>query len=255
MRVIGIIGYHNSGKTYAGTRIAGELKNRGYTVAAVKHIHGNLDYADKDTAQFTRFCHRVVGLRTHTIPPGNRKTPDGIQTNEVSTDEVYTIEKKKTSLQNILLSMDTDFSSDSRIDFAIVEGFKDAATFPKIICDTPGGKVLDHPLGIGHMQVCEVDENKISQLCDLIEEKAFFLAGADCKKCGFSTCFDYARALIAGKVRQADCLSLPGDIHVSINGETFALHPFVGNTLKGTILGFIKNLKGYKEGSVVIKIS
>lgn len=226
MRAIGLIGYHNSGKTFVGTKIASELKNRGYSVSAVKHIHGSFEYADKDTAQLALHCERVFGL---------------------SGNEVYSIEKRETSLQNILLALQTDFT--------IIEGFKDAATFPKIICDQPGEKTLHHGLAIAHIRMNEVDEKKISRLCDLIEEKAFFLAGADCKKCGFSTCPGYADAIIKGKVKKADCLSLPDDIHVSINGEEFPLHPFVSNTLKGTILGFIRNLKGYKEGKVIIKIS
>jgi molybdopterin-guanine dinucleotide biosynthesis protein B len=221
-----LIGYHNSGKTFVGAKIASELKARGYSVSAVKHIHGDLEYSDKDTAQFALHCTQVVGLKEN---------------------EVYTIEKRKTSLQNILLSIQTDFT--------IIEGFKDAATFPKIICHQPGKTSLDHPLAVAHAGMNEIDDKKISRLCDLIEQKAFFLAGADCKKCGFPTCFEYAQAILSGKTTKTDCLSLPQDIHVSIDGEVFPLHSFVSNTLKGTILGFIRNLKGYKEGKVVIKIS
>lgn len=241
MRAIGLIGYHNSGKTSVGIKIASELKARGYTVSAVKHIHGALEYPDKDTARFAQHCSSVVGLMEH---------------------EVYTIEKRDTSLQNILLSLQTDFT--------IIEGFKEAETFPKIIftqhslspgngfskgSNQQGSSTLQHPLALAHVMMNDVDEKKLSWLCDLIEKKAFFLAGADCGKCGYSTCFDYAEAIVSGKTSGAECLSLPKDVHVTVDGEEFPLHPFVSNTLKGTILGFISNLKGYKDGKVEIRIS
>ena len=128
-------------------------------------------------------------------------------------------------------------------------------TFPKIVCCLPDKGQPAHELAIAHIKKEEVNDHAITELCDLIEEKAFFLAGTDCKKCGFSSCLEYAKAIIAGKITTAGCLSLPTDIHLSIDGEEFPLHSFVSNTLKGTILGFIQNLKGYKEGKITIEIN
>ena len=218
MRAIGLIGYHNSGKTCIGIKIAEVLKSRGYSVSAVKHIHRDVAFTDKDTALYSEHCTKVIGL---------------------TREEIHTIDRKTTNLQQILLSLQTDF--------VIIEGFKDAATFPKIICDTEGEQ-LHHRLALTHVEKGGMDDKNISQLCDEIEKKAFFLAGADCTECGYSTCSEYADAILHGKTAQSECLSLPKDIRVSIDGAEIPLKSYVSNTLKGTILGFLKNLKGYKKG-------
>ncbi|MBN2443689.1 MAG: molybdopterin-guanine dinucleotide biosynthesis protein MobB [Spirochaetales bacterium] len=225
MRAIGIIGYHNSGKTYVGTKIAAELTKRGYSVSAIKHIHGSMKHADNDTSHYISHCSNIIGI---------------------SGDQVLTIENKVMTLQENLLSITTDF--------VIIEGFKEAATFPKIICDVPEQGSPDHDLKIAHINAREITDEKIADLCDLIEEKAFFFAGTNCKKCGYSSCLEFGKAIITGKTLENHCASLPKDIHLRINGEEFPLHSFVSSTLKGTIIGFIKNLKGYKEGKVTIEI-
>ena len=48
-RVIGIIGYHNSGKTTLIRKLARELMDRGYAVAVVKHLSHRVDVPGKDT--------------------------------------------------------------------------------------------------------------------------------------------------------------------------------------------------------------
>lgn len=49
--VISIVGYSNSGKTTLLVKLLGELKNKGFRVATVKHHHGDfdIDIPGKDT--------------------------------------------------------------------------------------------------------------------------------------------------------------------------------------------------------------
>jgi hypothetical protein len=39
-----------------------------------------------------------------------------------------------------------------------------------------------------------------------------------------------------------------------VDGKEFALNPFTANLCKQTILGMLSSLKGYKKGTVTIRI-
>ena len=58
MKIFGIIGWQNSGKTTLTERLLAELLSRGYTVSTVKHVHHDvdLDKPGKDT-----WRHREAG--------------------------------------------------------------------------------------------------------------------------------------------------------------------------------------------------
>jgi molybdopterin-guanine dinucleotide biosynthesis protein B len=49
-RIVGIVGYKDSGKTTLTRRLAHELTGKGYKVAVIKHTHHTLDAPGKDTA-------------------------------------------------------------------------------------------------------------------------------------------------------------------------------------------------------------
>ena len=50
LKVVGIIGYKNSGKTTLIQALAHELAGRGHEVAVIKHTSHHLDLPGKDTA-------------------------------------------------------------------------------------------------------------------------------------------------------------------------------------------------------------
>jgi molybdopterin-guanine dinucleotide biosynthesis adapter protein len=58
MKVFGIIGWKNAGKTSLMERLVAEITGRGFTVSTVKHVHHDvdLDQPGKDT-----FRHRAAG--------------------------------------------------------------------------------------------------------------------------------------------------------------------------------------------------
>lgn len=69
MRVYGVIGWKNSGKTSLMERLVAEITGRGFTVSTVKHVHHavDLDQPGKDT-----FRHRAAGAREVVLASADR---------------------------------------------------------------------------------------------------------------------------------------------------------------------------------------
>ncbi len=105
LKVIGIIGYKNSGKTTLARTLARELTGRGQGVAVIKHSSHSLDLPGKDTAALGEAVSQV-GF--------------------ISPQESAVFWKKPLSLENIIPYLKTDI--------VLVEGFKQGKTFPKIVC-------------------------------------------------------------------------------------------------------------------------
>ena len=69
MRVYGVIGWKNSGKTGLMERLVTEITGRGFSVSTVKHVHHavDLDQPGKDS-----FRHRVAGAREVVLASADR---------------------------------------------------------------------------------------------------------------------------------------------------------------------------------------
>ena len=69
MRVYGVIGWKNSGKTSLMERLVAEITGRGLSVSTVKHVHHDvdLDSPGKDT-----FRHRVAGAQEVVLASADR---------------------------------------------------------------------------------------------------------------------------------------------------------------------------------------
>jgi molybdopterin-guanine dinucleotide biosynthesis protein B len=69
MKVFGIIGWKNAGKTSLMERLVAEITARGLTVSTVKHVHHDvdLDQPGKDT-----FRHRAAGASEVILASANR---------------------------------------------------------------------------------------------------------------------------------------------------------------------------------------
>jgi molybdopterin-guanine dinucleotide biosynthesis adapter protein len=69
MRVFGIIGWKNAGKTSLMERLVAEITGRGFSVSTVKHVHHavDLDQPGKDT-----FRHRQAGAREVVLASADR---------------------------------------------------------------------------------------------------------------------------------------------------------------------------------------
>lgn len=69
MKVYGVIGWKNSGKTSLMERLVTEITGRGFTVSTVKHVHHavDLDQPGKDT-----YRHRQAGAREVVLASADR---------------------------------------------------------------------------------------------------------------------------------------------------------------------------------------
>ena len=236
MRTVGIVGYKNSGKTTLARALAKELVKRGHRVAAVKHSSEGMDFLEKDTARLREFADRV-GF--------------------ISPLESGVFWKKPLSLENIAPYLEADI--------LLVEGFKAEKTFPKIVCLR--GKLDDQdlfdglaicavgPAPEGHkLDVPHLSLDEIGEIADLVEEQAFKLPHLDCGSCGFETCYELAREIVKGTRDVQDCTSLQPMTEVRIDGELMPMNPFISDIVRGTILGMLSPLKGFKKGKMEIRI-
>ena len=69
MRVYGVIGWKNSGKTSLMERLVADITGRGFSVSTVKHVHHtvDLDHPGKDT-----YRHRAAGAREVVLASADR---------------------------------------------------------------------------------------------------------------------------------------------------------------------------------------
>ena len=69
MKIIGIVGWKNSGKTYYVQEIIKKLRKKGYSVASIKHAHHEFDV---DQPKTDSFLHRKAGSQQVIISSSKR---------------------------------------------------------------------------------------------------------------------------------------------------------------------------------------
>ena len=190
LKVVGIVGYKDSGKTTLTHALARELTSRGHEVAVIKHTSHQLDLPGKDTA--------VLGESVGQV---------GI----ISSQESALFWKKSLSLENVVPHLEADI--------ILVEGFKKEMSFPKIVClrgepddqDLLDGLVICAvgPAGqVAGTGVPLLGRDSVVEIANLVEQRAFKLPNLDCGDCGYERCYDLAREIVAGNRGVEDCVSL-----------------------------------------------
>ncbi len=244
LKVVGIIGYKNSGKTTLTHALARELTARGHEVAVIKHSSHRLDLPGKDTTVLAE----AVG-----------------QVGFISSQESGVFWKKSLSLENIISYLEADI--------VLVEGFKAEKTFPKIVClrgEPDDGDLFDGlaicavgpPDQAEGMDIPSFDRlrtpllgrDEVARVADLVEEKAFKLPNLDCGGCGHERCYDMACEIVAGSGSVDDCISLQPATEVKIDGQPMPMNPFISGIVRETILGMLSSLKGFKKGKIEISV-
>ena len=110
MKIVGIVGWKNSGKTYFVSKIINKLKIKNYRVASIKHAHHEFDIDHKDTDSY---IHRKAGSTQVIVSSSKRWV------------KITELNNLKEQTLNYLLNQLSD------TDIVIVEGFKNE-NHPKI---------------------------------------------------------------------------------------------------------------------------
>ena len=103
MKVFGIIGWKNSGKTGLTERLVDEISSRGFTVSTIKHAHHTFDIDQKGTDSYR---HRIAGAQEVLLSSQNRWALINELRNKCELD-----------LDSLLHKL-------SPVDLVLVEGFK-----------------------------------------------------------------------------------------------------------------------------------
>ncbi len=246
MKVFSVAGYHHTGKTTLVVELIKELKKRGHKVASIKDIH------------FEDFTMEKEGSNSqkHLLASENVVFARGLK-------ETYQIWNQQLTLNKMLEHLDADY--------VIVEGMK-KTPLPKILCVKDekqlselfdktvfaiSGNYAEENSDYQEIPVFPYTKN-IEKLTDLIEKKVFrvlpFSKGGKCGLCG-ATCREITENILSGEASRDACkISKNDKISLLVNGKEIEMAPFVRDILKGTITGFVRNLKGCERGKIKVVI-
>jgi len=220
LRVVGVIGPKNSGKTTLICDILKVLRERGIKAAVVKHSGHPVEVEREgtDTSKFRRYTDVTV------FSDVKGKT---------------TFFYKYMDLEDILSKLDCEI--------VIVEGFKEKLkelNIPKIVTVKNGeGRELIDPHTI------TVIENMNYSIEDVVKEvldkSVIPTYNLNCGHCGYN-CREFVEKVIKGELSWRDC-ALSTDVELVVDGRRVPLNPFVSKIIKNTVLGMISSLKGVKD--------
>ncbi len=234
-RAVAVVGFKAAGKTRVVEGLVAELTRRGYRVGTLKHSAENapLDREGTDT-----YRHAEAGAVSSAI---------------LSDSRTALFLRRAVNLQRA-----ADALGD--VDFIVLEGFKSLTVAPRVIVPRGAEEVEKLRMGLeiasvdvggrvpeaGELPVVPLGE--AAALANLVEARAYpLLAGLDCKACGFETCGDLGRAILAGEAAAGKCVRYGGEVVLRVDGSVVALNKFTGSALANVVLGFLKTLKGAEE--------
>ncbi len=237
MRAVGIIGYKDSGKTSLVTGLAREFEKKNCRVATIKHIHGEVEPSQTDTAKH-----------------GQNVT----QVGAISRTGSALFFKRKMSVEDIMGYLDADL--------ILVEGLKNERTYPKVVCLRNGDDAEELFDGL-QILVATFSVRKISldvpvlqipkdlgRIAEIIERNAFKLPNLDCGGCGYETCYELAKEIVRGEKTAKDCPPLEPEVRISLEGKVLPMNPFSQRVVRNTIRGLLSSLKGFRKGTIQIEM-
>lgn len=232
MIAVSIVGFKNTGKTTLALALGEELKGRGLSIAAVKFTHHEgLDAQGTDTDRLRKVYGRAALL-----------APDG----------AAVFWEGRRYLPDLLPVLNADV--------VVVEGGKSLGWLPRILLlrsIADAGSLGEDLALASYGQVAGYDMNHVNDvpaLADLVLAKGFALAGLDCGACGRPDCASLARDIVAGKASPGDCQSQFSGVEVTAGGHVIAMNPFVQRVFAASVVGMLKEFKGYAPGPVEIKL-
>ena len=253
MKPIIICGFRHTGKTTFIKRLIKIIKEKGHTVAVIKHIGKSHEprLEDSDT---TRYLNAGADL---SFGFGSGYTIK-YEINEEEKNETPKLMRYK--LHNLIMAANKDF--------ILIEGFKSYdGPIPKIIFGNQKDEIISliDELTIGYSGInasdfdisipfipFNMDDEK---LYEFIKRNSIpFVADLDCGECGYPTCRSFAKALMQKKVTIKSCIPMSSDVRLTVNNKSVYLKGFVRDILRDIIIGFAKNLHDYEEGDIKVSI-
>lgn len=242
-RLVSVVGGKHSGKTTVIRYLISDLKLRGYKVSSIKEML-NIQWVDlsgKDTWE-----HGKAGAEIVVATPLN---------------ETVFFVKRKLVLNEIMPFL-------SGFDYVILEGFEHE-TVARIVAakDVKEAEKFSDSLTIavsGLIAESEEEIRKVSNLkapifnckfesakiADLVEQKAFpLLPGVPhCGECGYRSCYEFAKAIVAGTEARRNCpLLMRDDVVLEVNGKMIPLKLFPRTIITNIVRGIVSSLKDIEE--------
>ena len=217
---IGVVGYHNTGKTTLICKLIERLRERGYSVSTIKNIPKDGFSMDIEGTDTWKHAESGSALVVASAP-----------------NETSFIFKGGMKFDEIVRLADVTTSPD----VILVEGHK-TENIPQIVL---GDIEID---GGGRRYDPDVDdfEDILDYVTEAIEIARVYakLPKMDCGKCGCDDCMAMAEAIIRGEKTIADCVVQEGLVSVTVGGEAIPMGPFVQDIVSKTIFGMVSSLKG-----------
>ncbi|WP_296867917.1 molybdopterin-guanine dinucleotide biosynthesis protein B [uncultured Methanobrevibacter sp.] len=213
MKIVSIVGKKNTGKTSLTVKVIEELTKRGYNVASIKHSHHSIEMDKENTDTWKHKqagANLVVGVGSTTF---------------------FNV-KKEHDLNRILYMLKhfDDF------DFVVIEGYK-RYNYPKIITSPD----VKDDYTIKEVDSFTIDEDGVSQLADLIEERGHDIVDTlFANNCGFNNGEVIAREIRQGNLSVDDLDKIHS--YLSIDGKVVGLNRFVSDYFKQSVTGIINTL-------------
>lgn len=228
MRVVGVVGPKNSGKTTLICDVLKVLKERGLKVAVVKHSGHPVEVEREGTDTY-----RFQGYADVTVLSDVRG----------KTTFFYGV----MDLEEILSKLD--------VDLVIVEGFKEKLrklNIPKIVTvkDGEGRELVDsHTIRV----VENMEYNTEDVVKEILDKSVVPTYNLNCGHCGYN-CREFVERLIRGELSWRDC-ALSREVELVVDGRRIPLNPFVSKVVKNILVGMVSSFKGVENpGSIVIRI-
>lgn len=223
MKIVSIVGKKNTGKTSLTVKVIEELTKRGYNVASIKHSHHSIEMDKENTDTWKHKqagANLVVGVGSTT----------------------FFNAKKEHDLNRILFML----KHFDEYDFVIIEGYK-KYNYPKIITSPD----VKDEYTIAEIDSFNIDENGVSQLADLIEQRGHDIVDTlFANNCGFNNGETIAREIRKGNLSIDNLDDIKS--YLSIDGKVVGLNRFVSDFIKQSIVGVINtlNLEDYNVSEI-----
>lgn len=253
-KIVAVVGGKHSGKTTIIQNAIQLLTCRGYRVGTVKEMVRipTLDTPCTETARYTQAGAKIIVA--------------------VPREETVIFLKKRHALSEILSFL-------QNLDYVLLEGFESEKVLPKIIAAKNIQEIKEFSDGLAiavsglimeSQDEVEKSEqlgiplyssmNEAEKIVDTIEKKAFAKLPElhHCNECGYTSCYELAKAIVKGDAKAQDCLPLSlNDFIIEVNGNRVPLKEFpkkiIWNMLTGLILS-MDETEDIKEIKIEAKI-